>query len=321
MLFLVLNMEENVMKKKLNYFMYILIILFLLPYIVTVFINGKDVNKERDVKNPYVTVTIKGKQKEVERSDYLAGLVVKEIDPFYSEEAIKAQAVVTRTNLYRKNEYTEEYITVEDMKKRWGETKGGRIYKKIKNAVEETKGQVLMYDGKPIQASFHSLSNGKTRNADEAIKKSNYPYLTLKECPKDLESGLQIQTLTLSYTEAKEYCAPILKASSQEESKKQYQFEDFEIVSCDSAGYVLEVRIGDQIYAGEEIRQVLDLPSACFTFQDFEGNLKITTQGVGHGIGMSQYTAHQMAEEGKKYEEILQFFYEGTTINEVTEIL
>ena len=309
------------MEKKLNRFMHILVILFLLPYIVTVFINGKNVNTERNMEDPYFTVTLNGKQKEVRKEDYLAGLIVKEIDPFYSEEAVKAQAVITRTNLYRKKEYTEEYITLEDMKKRWGEKEGNKIYKKVKKAVEETKDQILMYDGKPIHASFHSLSNGKTRNAKEAMGKEDYPYLILKECPKDLESELQIQTLTLTYDEVKQYCGPILKAVDKDSAKKQYQFEDFEIKTNDSSGYVLEVRIGDEVYSGEEVRQVLQLPSACFTFQDFEGNLKITTQGVGHGIGMSQYTAHKMAEEGKKYDEILQFFYEGTTINEVTEIL
>ena len=63
------------------------------------------------------------------------------------------------------------------------------------------------------------------------------------------------------------------------------------------------------------------MDSACFTLQDYNGKLRVTTRGVGHGLGMSQYTANRMAKEGKDYKEILDYFFSGTEIKEVTEIL
>ena len=73
--------------------------------------------------------------------------------------------------------------------------------------------------------------------------------------------------------------------------------------------------------SGEEFRNAYDLDSACFTLQDYDGKLRVTTRGAGHGLGMSQYTANRMAKGGKDYKEILEYFFPGTEIKEVTEIL
>src|SRR5699024_10906835 len=87
-----------------------------------------------------------------------------------------------------------------------------------------------------------------------------------------------------------------------------------EIKSTDSAGYVMEIQIGNQEFQGEEIRAILDLPSSCFTVQKLEGEIRFLCRGQGHGFGISQYTVQQMALEGKKYEEILQYFFPELTI-------
>ena len=55
--------------------------------------------------------------------------------------------------------------------------------------------------------------------------------------------------------------------------------------------------------------------------QKYEGTLRITTRGVGHGLGMSQYTAGKMAEEGSTFEEILIYFFPGTALQEVAQIV
>jgi len=94
-----------------------------------------------------------------------------------------------------------------------------------------------------------------------------------------------------------------------------------EIQETDSVGYVLKIRVGDKVMSGEEFRNKYELASSCFTLQPYNGKLRVTTRGAGHGIGMSQYTANEMAKEGKKYDEILQYFYEGTEMKEVAEIL
>ena len=315
------------MKKKCRTICIILFAFLLLPYIITVLINGKSVHGNGDNSPFYVKVQAGEREKKVLWEDYLAGVVAKEIQPDYHMEMLKVQTILTRTNLYCKIEekkdvvFSGEYMTKGEMEKVWGQKKGERIYKKLKKAVAETEGKAILYKGKPASASFHKLSNGKTRNGNEVLGGENYPYLKTKDCPKDIENKWQLQTLELTYQEAKEYCQSFLTAVDKKEAEKPFTKEDFEVKQKASAGYVTKVRIGKQIYAGEEFRKALGLPSSCFSFQDKNGMLKITTKGVGHGIGLSQYTANEMAKEGKMHEEILQYFFEGTEIREVAEIL
>ena len=315
------------MKKKCRTICIVLFIFFLLPYIVTVLINGKSVHVNGDNSPLYVKIELGGRETKVLWEDYLAGVVAKEIPPDYHMEMLKVQTILTRTNLYRKIEekkdvvFSGEYMTKGEMEKLWGKEKGEELYKKLKKAVAETEGKAILYQEKLAFASFHQLSNGKTRNGKEVLGGEEYPYLKTKDCPKDIENKWQLQTLELTYKEVKEYCKPFLTAVDKKEADKPFTKEDFEVKQTDSAGYVTKVRIGKQIYAGEEFRKALELPSSCFSFQDNNGTFKIATKGVGHGIGLSQHTANEMAKEGRSYEEILQYFFAGTEIREVAEIL
>lgn len=87
-----------------------------------------------------------------------------------------------------------------------------------------------------------------------------------------------------------------------------------EIKDTDSADYVMEIQMGDQEFQGEEVRELLDLPSSCFTVQDLDGEIRFLCMGQGHGLGLSQYTVQQMSLEGKKYEEILSYFFPELTV-------
>lgn len=301
--------------------------IIMLPYVVTVLINGMAIKANVDNSRFYVRAVVGSTEKKVPWEEYFIGTLAKEMDISYGDEAWKAQAVVTRTNLYRIIERQKKpvvpgsYMTFAQMKQTWGDEQAERIYRRLKQIADDTENEVLLHNGKLVSASFHRLSNGKTRDGREVLGGESYPYLKTKDCPKDVESEYQLQTLTLTYDEAKEYCRPFLTAVGKEESERTYTFEDFEIKALDQAGYVTKIRIGKNIYPGEEFRNALELPSSCFTLKDQNGNLKITTKGIGHGIGMSQYTANEMAKDGKTYEEILQYFYEGTEIKEAAEIL
>ena len=123
-----------------------------------------------------------------------------------------------------------------------------------------------------------------------------YPYLQIRECPKDVEAIDQTQTMLI-------------------------EKGDYEVISTDSAGYVLQIREGERTITGEEFRQEKGLASACFALQEYEDKIRVTTQGNGHGIGLSQNMANEMAKEGKTHEEILAYFFADTVIREVAEIL
>ena len=82
-----------------------------------------------------------------------------------------------------------------------------------------------------------------------------------------------------------------------------------------------EVRCGSETVNGEEFRRTYHLASSCFALQDYDGQTRVTAKGIGHGLGMSQYTAKKMAEEGKSCEEILQYFFTDVSLEEVTDIV
>ncbi len=300
------------MRHKFRQFGYYLVIIVLLPYVITVFINGPSIATSSHVDGTYVKVRLGENQTAEEAGEgsvidlpieeYCIGIMAKEVLPEYEKEMLKAQAVLVRTDVYRRIEkegsgavLEDSFWTQKEMEKAWGVTKYSRYYNKLRTAWRDTEGQVLMYDGKLAKTPFFRLSNGSTRDGKEVLGKG-YPYLRIMECPMDIEAEEQIQTVTLDDMDA-------------------------EIKMCDTAGYVLSVQVGKEEVSGEEFRTNYHLASSCFTLQKYNGKLRITTRGVGHGLGMSQNTANEMAKHGRKYEEILEEFFEDTDIKEVTDIV
>lgn len=292
------------MWQKLKKFGCYLTIIVLLPYVITVFINGPSVVTSSYVDGTYVKVKTEKKKDitEIPIEDYCIGIMAREMLPEYEKEALKAQAVLVRTDVYRKIEADGSDVVLEtpfwtqkQMEEAWGVARYTRYYNKLKNAWRDTEGQVLMYEGKLAKTPFFRLSNGSTRDGKEVLG-DKYPYLKIVECPADIEEEEQIQTVTLDDMDA-------------------------EVLKCDTAGYVLSVRVGKEKVSGEEFRDNYNLASSCFTLQKYNGKLRITTRGEGHGLGMSQNTANVMAKEGRNYKEILEYFFDGTEMKEVAEIV
>lgn len=298
---------RDTIRNKIKSFFAFLIILFLLPYIISVFINGKNAVQGADSDNASV---------------YLAEMLAGETDGGCEIEALKAQAVVLRTELYRtekeKQTLLDKCLTQTQMKKKWG-TKYEENLKKCQQAVQETKGIVLWYHETFAWAPFHQSSNGKTRDVQEVLGNADYPYITAKECPLDKAAEDEIQVHLIEYKEIQKRCREFLVAEEQKKAENGYGYEDFEIQEWDSSGYVRKMRIGETICTGDQFRDALKLPSSSFSFYEGPHGLKIATVGKGHGFGMSQWTAQEMAKDGKNYEEILQYFYEGTELHHIDE--
>jgi len=261
------------MFRRIKKFFSIILIILLLPYIITLFINGGNLETDQDSA----------------LNDYCIGELAKEVSSEYNDEMLKTQAVIVRTTVYGKiKELDKAALNSPDLDSDW--------YQRLKNAWDATEGQVIVYNNELAVTPFHQVSNGKTRNGVEVLGSDAYPYLQVKDCAKDIGADDQMQTQILELAGA-------------------------EILSKDSAGYVLEVKIGEETCSGDSFRDTYQLPSSCFELQEFDGRTRVITRGVGHGLGMSQYTANEMAKEGKTYFEILQYFFEGTEIKEVAEIL
>ena len=298
---------RDTIRNKIKSFFAFLIILFLLPYIISIFLNGKNAVQGADSDNASV---------------YLAEMLAGETDGGCEIEALKAQAVVLRTELYRtekeKQTLLDKCLTQTQMKKKWG-TKYEENLKKCQQAAQETKGIVLWYHETFAWAPFHQSSNGKTRDVQEVLGNADYPYITAKECPLDKAAEDEIQVHLIEYKEIQKRCREFLVAEEQKKAENGYGYEDFEIQEWDSSGYVRKMRIGETICTGDQFRDALKLPSSSFSFYEGPHGLKIATVGKGHGFGMSQWTAQEMAKDGKNYEEILQFFYEGTELHHIDE--
>lgn len=323
-------MDRYTIEQKMKSAAAFLVIIILLPYIISVFVNGADAaSGEGSVF--YVKVKVPDTEEadgiaEIGWTDCLAGILAKEVPEDFGEEAMKAQAVVIRTQIYRELEssgdkiLTLERMTLEEMKKQWGQEKALDYYNKYIRAVEQTDDTVLMYGDGYAWTPFHQSSSGMTRSAAEVMGTEEFPYVAVRECPDDKEADNEIQVFTFSYEEIQAACRDFLVAADDgEQAEKGYTFADFEIQEYDSAGYVSRLRIGDTVCTGDQFRDALDLPSSCFSFSELrEGKagsgIKITTAGNGHGIGMSLWTAEKMDEDGSTYEEILSFFFEGTEL-------
>lgn len=270
--------------RKLKTLAAIVLILVLLPYIVTVFANGKG-TKDSEPENPADALL----------KEHCIGLLAKEVSAEYEEEMLKVQALLVRTTVYKEVEEMGKDILNQEGFGDIGDV-DGIWYQKLERIWEETEGEVVMYQDQLALVPFHQISNGKTRIGSEVLGTEEYPYLQMKECPKDVEADGQMESKFIAVTGAK-------------------------VEKYDSAGYALNVVVGEEKINGESFRDTYGLASSCFELQAFEKNTRVVTKGVGHGLGLSQYTANEMAKEGKNYEEILQFFFEGTEVKKVAQIL
>ena len=167
------------------------LIIILLPYIVTVFVNGPKIVTASKVDE--MTIDVKGGGKmPVEK--YCIGILARDMPAEYEEEALKAQAILVRTEVYRAirdagegQKLEKEFWTEKQMKSAWG-MRYAENYRELKNALESTAGQVLFYEDGLAMTPFFNLSNGYTRDAKEVLGKEEYPYLKIVECPEDVNA-------------------------------------------------------------------------------------------------------------------------------------
>lgn len=267
-----------------------------------------------------IEVEAPGQVMELDMEEYIVGVVAAEMPASFEEEALKAQAIAARTYAVRKllngeklsTDYRvcQAYWSVDNMKKQWGDSY--EVYKgKIEKAVYETSGQVILYDGKPIQAVFHAMSAGATRGAGQ-IWPFELPYLksvdsSFEKGQKGFEVTSRLSEATLAEKLGQYKAHPIKGVDDIVHNTKVSKYSD--------EGYALEVSIGKEKLTGEEFRMALGLRSSHITLKSTDKGLLITSRGYGHGVGMSQVGANQLAKMGKDHTYILNHYYQGTQIS------
>ena len=260
-----------------------------------------------------------GKIKKIAAKEYVFGVVAAEMPLEYKDEAVKAQAVAAYTYaLYKKEEAAKAgrnydlgdsgansqcYITRKAAREKWG-AKADEYEKKLDKIIAKTSSYAILYDGKPILAAYHAISAGKTENASE-IWGGEYPYLKTVDSVGDL---LNPDYLTQVSVTSEEF-AEKLKDKGIDFSGDPAGFLGEK--KCTGVGSVITIAVCGKEISGEEMRAAFGLRSADFDAAFEDGKFVFTVRGYGHGIGMSQYGAERMAEDGSNYIEILSAYYTG----------
>lgn len=246
---------------------------------------------------------------EMNIEEYLIGVVGCEMPALFEEEALKAGAVAARTYLLNKLENNENYIissTTNDqcysdeneLKEKW-ENNYNEYKSKIEKAVKETKDEYMTYNGEIIKAFYFSTSNGKTENVENVFGEK-LDYLVSVDSNYDKNTTQFNKTIEITKSD-------FLKKLNLPEAK---EIKITNIIKNET-NRIDEITINDRKFKGTKIRTLLNLRSTDFEITINEYTVKITTKGYGHGVGMSQYGANELAKLGYNYEEILKHYYTG----------
>ena len=254
---------------------------------------------------------------EVPLEEYIIGVVSGEMPVTFELEALKAQAVASRSYVMVEMEKSinreydvvdtvmnQVYLKKDYLKTVWKENYTQNM-NKIKEAVLSTKGEYAAYDGKVAQTFFFSTSPGVTENVEEVFS-SKLEYLRSTDSNWDKDSPVY-------------------------ETEKKISLEDFynklgltynnnlniEIIKTTSTGRIKEIKINNKNFTGSEVCSKLSLRSTFFNIIRDKNNIIIKNKGYGHGVGMSQYGAQGMAKEGYKYDEILKHYYKNIEIKKI----
>lgn len=262
--------------------------------------------------------------------DFTLGAVATEMPVTFEPEALKAQAVASYTyfcNLKEKNNQNKSlnlkgadfevdsskwkyYVSKKDMQDKWGKN-FDFYYDKLNQAIAPVLGQSLKQDGKYIQSLYHSISSGNTENIEDVFGgKCTY----LKSVPSvgDLLAPGYLSTKEISFEEFKSLAKNKWPDIYFEKDEKEL----IKIIKQTKTGMVLQAKIGSKNVTGREIRDLFSLRSANFETNIYDNKIKFVIKGYGHGVGMSQYGAQNMAKQGANYKQILQWYYPDTVLCE-----
>lgn len=249
----------------------------------------------------------------VHLEEYVEGVVGSEVNPAWHEELLKTQAVAARTYVLHKKRENEErpfdvYAGVQD------QVYAGRrrVNDAVRRAVEATRGQVITYERRPIFAAYSSTAAGPTEDAVNVWAKE-FPYLRGVECPFDQESPRYEWHVAVPFD--------VIESRLREEGYAIGRLATLTPYSMTKAGRVNEVRMlhsgGELIVTGQDFRRILGyatLFSTQFSIDRIEREVAFSGKGAGHGVGLCQWGAKEMAELGYRYQSILHYYYPGTEI-------
>lgn len=296
-------------------------LLIFIPFFIVIIYN----RNYKEIELKYINITYIRVKKikdntivKIPLEEYIVGVLAGEMPISFDLEALKAQAVASRSYALKRIEYNKDneydvvdsimnqvYLDKEYLKEAWGMNYVKNI-NKLRTAVNETLDEYLEYNGTVVDALFFSTSNGYTEDSQNVFN-FECDYLQSVESPWDSEvSSAYNSEKNINLTEFyKKLDLPYNKNLN------------IEIVKRSSTNRILLLKINNVEFKGTDIYNKLSLKSTDFEIELYGDNVKISTTGYGHGVGMSQYGALGMAEQGYTYEEILKHYYTNTKIQKL----
>ena len=295
-----------------------IILLIFIPFFIVIIYN----NNYKEIELEYInTIYIRVKQLKNNNiitmpiEEYIVGVLAGEMPINFELEALKAQAVASRSYALKRIEYNKDkeydvvdsvlnqvYLSEEYLKEAWGINYVKNI-NKLRKAVNETIDEYLVYEDKVVDALFFSTSNGYTENSENVFNFKT-AYLTSVQSPWDeqLSSAFKSERVIT------------LKSFYEKLNLPYNKNLNIEILKRSTTNRILLLKINNVEFKGTDIYNKLSLRSTDFEIELYGDSIKIITKGYGHGVGMSQYGALGMAKEGYTYEEILSHYYKNTKI-------
>ncbi len=289
-----------------------LVIIFLVPiyissfkYKETTFFEYQNISSNKNV-----IVHLKDKDLYLDLEDYVIGVIGAEMPASFSKEALKAQAVASRSFAMSKEENNlieisstvsdQVYYTNDELIKKWG-SDYKKYYNKLLEAAYSTKGEVVTRDGNILRTYYFSMSNGKTENSMNVFNVSTF---------LSVDSPYENSSLK-NFEVEKEF--------SKEELLKILNLSEIIIqnVTINDTGHVDNIVITNKKFKGTEFRKLLNLRSTDFEIKESGDVFLIKTRGYGHGVGMSQYGANEMAKKGYDYREIINHYYQNSEMTKI----
>lgn len=279
------------MKEKIKNMLWSIPIVLMLPYLMVIMVNGAE--------QAFTVHTI-------DPEEWLSCVLEKQISAEYQAEAVKAQAVISRTNFYREMAQGSSLWSIvmkgRKCKMSWQEFLKNLLGEKkecYEEAVHETENMVLTWDDELRLVPYHQISSGKTRDGHEAFHSQEYSYLKSVDSSEDKK--------------AKDFFSTFYIPAGQ-------MPKVLEIRERDSNGYISWLTADGKPIEGEAFRTGMGLASANFKVQKIGNRYRFLCKGKGHGLGYSQYGGNCLAKAGYGWEDILQAYFPEMEIKNIVQI-
>lgn len=270
---------------------------------------------------------------EIEIEEYIKGVVAAEMPAAFDIEALKAQAVAARTYAVSRIErfgdghpdhpqsplctgiHCQAWLSLDELKQAHGDKWVNEYWPKIREAVDSTKGEVLMFDEELIEPLFHSTSGGMTEDSEDVFVSAK-PYLRAVESPYEEDAPKFKDSMTMSFND---FVKKVNSKYPNTNITKSNITQMIKVAEKSETGRIKQLMIGDDLVSGRDFRTLFNLNSTNFKINMIGDQIQIETIGNGHGVGMSQWGANGMAKNGSSYEQILKHYYTGVEIENIDE--